>query len=65
MSRNLLVGDGFLALAPLATAGPRGTIPKASANRYPAHAEYDGTKIGAALMSPEEVRKVFGLGCGP
>lgn len=61
MNRNLLLGVAFLSLAPLATAGPRGTIPKRSADRYTAHAELDGTKIGAALMSPEEVRKVFGF----
>lgn len=61
MNRNLLLGVAFLSLAPLATAGPRGTIPRTSADRYPAHAEHDGTKIGASLMSPNEVRKVFGF----
>jgi hypothetical protein len=61
VNRNLLLAVGFLTLAPLAAAGPRGTIPKASADRYPAHAERDGTKIGAALMSSEEVRTVFGF----
>ena len=61
MNRNLLLGVALLTLAPPATAGPRGTVPKASADRYLAHAEHDGTKIGAALMSPEEVRKVFGF----
>ena len=62
MNRNLLLGvAASLTLAPLATAGPRGTVPKASADRYSAHAEHDGTKIGAALMSPEEVRKGFGF----
>lgn len=61
MNGNLLLGVAFLALAPLATAGPRGTVPKTSADRYPAHADHDGTKIGAALISPEEARKVFGF----
>lgn len=61
MNRDLLLGIVLLALAPLATAGPRGTVPKTSADRYPAHADHDGTKIGAALMSPAEVRKVFGF----
>lgn len=61
MNGNLLLSVAFLTLAPLATAGPTGTIPKTSADRYPAHDEHDGTKISAALMSPAEVRKVFGF----
>ena len=61
MNRNLLLGVAFLSLASLATAGPRGTVPKTSAGQYAAHAEHDGTKIGAALMSPDEVRRVFGF----
>ena len=61
MNRNLLLGVAFFTLTPFATADPRGTVPKTSADRYPAHAEQGGTKIGAALMSPEEARKVFGF----
>ena len=61
MSRNLLLGVAFVTVASLATARSRGTVPKTSADRYPAHAEHDGTKIGVALMSPDEVRKVFGF----
>ena len=61
MNRNVLLGVAFLSLASLSTAGPRGTVPKTSADRYAAHAEHDGTKIGAFLMSPNEVRKVFGF----
>ena len=60
MNRNRLLGVAFLTLAPLATAGPSGTVPKTSAKRYPAHADQDGAKLGAAMMSPEEARKVFG-----
>ena len=61
MNRNLLLGVAFFTLTPFATADPRGTVPKTSADRYPTHAEQGGTKIGAALMSPEEARKVFGF----
>src|SRR5690242_8701779 len=61
MNRNLLLGVGFLSLASLATAGPRGTVPKTSAGQYAAHAEHDGTNIGVSQMSPNEVRKVFGF----
>lgn len=61
MGRDPLLGIAFLAIASLATAGPSGTVPKTSAGRYPAHADQDGAKIGAALVSPEEARKVFGF----
>lgn len=60
MKRNLLVGVGFVTAASLATAGSKGTIPKASAGLYLVHADHNGTRIGAALMSPDEVRRVFG-----
>ena len=61
MKRNLLVGVAFVTAASLATAGPKGTIPKASADLYLVHADHNGTRIGAALMSPDEVRRVFGF----
>ena len=61
MKQNLLVGVAFVTAASLATAGPKGTIPKASADLYPVHADHNGTRIGAALMSPDEVRRVFGF----
>ena len=62
MNRNLLLVVALITVASLATAGPTGTLPKASADVYPAHAaEHDGTRIGAALMSPYEVRRVFGF----
>jgi hypothetical protein len=44
------------------TAGPRGTVPKTSADLYAVHgALHDGTRIGTTLMSPDQVRKVFGF----
>jgi hypothetical protein len=61
VKRNLLAGVAFVIAASLATAGPKGTIPKASADLYPVHADHDGTRIGAAVMSPDEVRRVFGF----
>ena len=60
MKRNLLLGAALFT-ASLAAAGPKGTIPKASADLYPVHADHSGTRIGAALMSSVEVRKVFGF----
>jgi hypothetical protein len=41
---------------------PRGTVPKTSPNLYPRHGEvHDGTRIGAVLISQNEVRKTFGF----
>ena len=42
-----------------AWAAPRGTVPRAVATRYPAHAEQDGVGVGAKLLSREEARKAF------
>ena len=62
MSRKLLLGVAIVTVASLATARSRGTVPKTSADLYPVHgAVQNGTRIGAALMSPEEVWKVFGF----
>ena len=59
MIRRLLVGVFLLVLPSVAAAGPKGIVPKTSANRYPIHAGNDGTEVGAALLSPAEVRRAF------
>ena len=59
MKRNLFLGVAFVTAASLATAGPKGTIPKASADLYPVHTDHNGTRIGVALMSPDDVRRLF------
>lgn len=38
---------------------PKGTVPKAAADRYSAHAEQDGNSIGATMLKPSQVRKAF------
>ena len=48
-----------MVLPSVATAGPKGIVPRASADRYPIHAGNDRTKIGAALLSPADVSKAF------
>jgi hypothetical protein len=58
MNGKILLGLAFATASSLA-AGPRGTVPKAAANRYPVHAEKDGVSIGAALLTSDEVRKTF------
>jgi len=42
-----------------AWAAPRGTVPRAVATRYPAHAEQGGVGVGAKLLSREAARKAF------
>jgi hypothetical protein len=59
MSRRLLVGVFLMVLTSVAVAGPKGIAPRASADRYPVHAGNDGTEVGAALLSPAEVRRAF------
>lgn len=38
---------------------PKGTVPRASAESYPAHTMRDGTGMGAVLLTREQTRKVF------
>jgi hypothetical protein len=53
MNRKILLGLVLLAAAPVIASGPRGTVPKAAANRYPSHAEKGGVSVGAALLTSE------------
>jgi hypothetical protein len=48
-----------MVLTSVTAAGPKGIVPRTSASRYPIHAGNDGTEVGAALLSPAEVRKAF------
>lgn len=59
MNRKTLLVLALLAEASVAASGPRGTVPKAAATRYPSHAEQDSVSVGAALLTSDEVRKTF------
>lgn len=56
---------GWLVIAVLAVisawAGQQGTVPRASAEKYAAHAENSGAKIGAARLSSGQITKTFSL----
>jgi len=39
--------------------GPRGSVPRSSADRYHSHAKLDGTSIGANILTPKQVQKAF------
>ena len=43
----------------VALAGPKGTVPRASADQYPLHAQENGVSLGAKLLSRDEARKTF------
>lgn len=48
-----------LIFAQTVSAPTRGTVPRAVAEQYPAHAAQGGVQIGAALLSRDQVRKAF------
>lgn len=49
----------MLAAAAFSGEGPRGTVPRDSAARYPAHVQQQGTAIGARLVKPSQAKKEF------
>lgn len=60
MKRAGLAMAGVLALlSGMALAAPKGTVPRASAEKYALHATQDGVGIGVLLLSPEQARKQF------
>lgn len=49
----------LIAAAGMSAQGPRGTVPRESADKYQAHAVQDGTSMGATLLKPSQVKKAF------
>jgi hypothetical protein len=41
------------------SSGPRGSVPRSSANRYHSHAQSDGASVGAEILTSKQVRKAF------
>lgn len=41
------------------SSGPRGSVPRSSADRYHSHAQSDGTSVGADILTPKQVGKAF------
>jgi hypothetical protein len=39
--------------------GPRGSVPRSTAERYHSHAKVNGTSVGAEIITPKLVHKVF------
>jgi hypothetical protein len=59
MAHRLCSALTLIAAASLCSASPRGTAPRASADRYPVNAQHDGVSIGAKFVTAEEARKNF------
>ncbi|HEV3037722.1 MAG TPA: hypothetical protein VHA33_08055 [Candidatus Angelobacter sp.] len=54
----------FIALAlicviSLSGQSPKGTVPRATADRYPAHSEQSGVGVGVTLLTPDQVHNAF------
>jgi hypothetical protein len=59
MMRKLCASIVVVWVASVVSAGPRGTVPKASAGEYRAHAQRNGIGVGASLLSFDQVMKTF------
>jgi hypothetical protein len=59
LKAKLLIGVSLAMLGSAVVAGPKGVVPRASANSYPTHTGNKEIEVGAALLSPQEVRKAF------
>jgi hypothetical protein len=56
---GLIALSAFLLLATSVFAASKGTVPRTTANSYPAHGKNGNSSIGAKLLSREEARKTF------
>ena len=59
MSRRIAWAAFVVCSAALAVAGPKGTVPRATVERYTVHRVREGVGVGVVLLSREQVRKTF------
>jgi len=59
MSRTIRCVVMVICVASLATGGPKGTVPRSSADRYAVHTARDGIGIGVVVLTAEQARKEF------
>jgi hypothetical protein len=59
MMRKLWASLAVIAAASVATAGPKGIVPREDADKYHAHAEREAVVIGAELLTSDQVHKKF------
>jgi hypothetical protein len=49
----------LMCVVSLSAEAPKGTVPRATADRYPAHTEQSGVGVGVTLLTADQVRKAF------
>jgi hypothetical protein len=54
-----LLAIGCLCAVSVYADAPKGTVPRAAADSYPAHTLHDGVGIGAVLLTSDQARKAF------
>jgi len=59
MKLRICIAIALMCVLPLSAETPRGTVPRATADRYPAHATQSGTAIGVTLLTPDQVHNAF------
>ena len=59
MKLKRCVALAVICVVSLSAEAPKGTVPRATANRYPAHAQQSGVGIGVTLLTSDQVRKAF------
>jgi len=65
MSRKTGWAVVVVCIASLATAGPKGTVPRSSVDRYAAHTLRDGIGIGVVVLFVGTGAERVRLGCEP
>ena len=59
MKLRSLLSSGLLLAVLVYADTPRGTVPRATADNYPAHAVHDNVSVGAVLLTADQTRKAF------
>ncbi|HLJ27511.1 MAG TPA: hypothetical protein VKY85_12440 [Candidatus Angelobacter sp.] len=59
MKLRTLLTIGLMCAATVYADAPRGTVPRATAESYPAHTIANGVSIGAVLLTGDQARKAF------
>ncbi|HXB21545.1 MAG TPA: hypothetical protein VNV88_09195 [Candidatus Solibacter sp.] len=59
MKLRTCIAVALMCVLSLSAETPRGTVPRATADRYPVHAAQSGVTIGVTLLTPDQVRNAF------
>src|SRR5215469_6356575 len=59
MQLRMILAAALICAISVYAAAPKGTVPRASADSYPAHTVHDGLSVGATLLTSDQVRKAF------